>query len=128
MDVAKTSPLFHLCWKWKYNLEHVCLAKPICHHLDVALSMIDELVSMVLQAMCEVHDCLCFEFVCPLVDAMFNFVEPFLVILLEKVDMTDHVTYVEWVARQAMEAKQDLCQMLHHCNHASLLSKYNALK
>jgi len=120
MDPAKTSPLFHLCWKWKYDIS--LWTKPCQSNLcQQVVTRLDHLVSMVLQSMCEANDCLCFEEVYPLVDRMYRFVQPF-VETLSSPDIATEITYLEWIDQMVNEARNDLYQVLHHCHiHAHLL-------
>lgn len=127
MDLGKTSLLFHLCWKWKHDVEH-CYSLPSTghwSHFETALSNINQLVSMVLQTLCEINDCLCLEHVYPLVDHVYKFVQPFL-ISFSSMDELD-VTYLDSIVELALQAKHDLCNVLLCCSHghALLLSQFN---
>lgn len=127
MDAAKTAPLFHLCWKWKYDVEQCYLQ--FRHHtipgLENALACLNQLVSMVLETLCDINDCLCMDFLYPLLDSMYRFVQPFFV-TLSTVDM-DELHTMEPIVELAQQAQHDLCVILLNCSHghALLLSKYN---
>jgi len=129
MDLAKTSPLFHMSWKWKFDVEqcHSLLANTPHKllHFEPALTCINRVVSMVLQTLCEINDCLCLEYVYPIVDEMYRFLQPFFVTFPLCIDEPD-VFYLESIVEKAGQAKLALCEMLYHCchGHAQLLSQY----
>lgn len=152
MDVMKTSSVFHLLIKIKYDVDKLnsVFAKPLClcHSkqfcnssfgilCEKVLGSINELVSMMLQALCETNNCLCFEHVYPLVDRMLRSVQPFIAEMFDQPQqfclmqtVSDNVQlllYIESTIQLVIDVKHRLSRILHDCSqsHFQLLSSYN---
>lgn len=91
-----TSVLFHTCIKLKYDISQVrsCLVKPTCqcipvlphdnvfwHACDDAFNKQNDVVSLLLQILCESNDCVCLDNMYSFIDHMNQSVNTFLAVM-----------------------------------------------
>lgn len=147
--------MFHMCVQLKYDLGHFSFVyiKPNCHcfstndqdilfwsECDGALNKINQLLSMVLQILCETKDCLCLEYMHPIIDCMYRCFQNMLVVLSDNqhyvelgmvqtlVKNDELVLYLKSCTNVAAESIDKLNDILKQCdyNHVNLVSRFNA--
>lgn len=148
-----TSSIYHLCIQLKYDVGKLSLGfvKPHCFcfmpqynkfwgECDNVLNATNQLVSTVLQMLCDTSDCLCLEFMHSTLDEIFRFLQSLMRVLTDCKQYIDYgmiptlvennglIVYLESSKQSAVNMMHRLYELLQMCSqgHYNVLSKYNA--
>lgn len=154
MDVQKTSRIFHTFMKLSYDINQYksSFAKPHCpcftsshvHKIfwdtcEEYLDSSNSITSMVLQILCDINNCCCFDYIYPFLDEIYAILEPSLMALskyehhqqsgITQTLVENHhlINFLNLCTKRIYQKRDELIDILQQCknNHENVLCKFN---